>query len=127
MKKLQGTEKQIAWAEDIRENLLKGFKIIDSFKEAYADKEETSKFIQVINILEDKKKEIENTESAAQIINSRNLLAKVGLHVVGEGIKEHYGIDVDAIVTYAGRDDLDNIVRKMYSKTKRLELPIYFR
>ena len=73
MKELIGTEKQIAWAEEIRKNMLEALTIIEFYKQNEKIMSSASP-LRVIKALEDFKVKIENETNATYFINNRNLV-----------------------------------------------------
>ncbi|MEW8963272.1 MAG: hypothetical protein AB2389_15610 [Paraclostridium dentum] len=131
MVELKGTEKQVKWANDIREEILKGFDVIVDIKKLIEIKKEelTSvkgrkldskvKFIEtrtwLVNKMENLKTIIENNENATFFINNRGLVRTKDIGtVVDPKLVTH--LNPDALSTLIERNLQDEFLKENLEK-----------
>ena len=113
MVELEGTEKQIAWAKKIREELLSGTKIIDVVNAKFGESKQENA-IKILKVLNDFKARLTTKTSAKWFIENRNLVHQVlTTNYHGNELSLH------SIVWEATRDEkLERIASKLESRVQ---------
>ena len=113
MVELEGTEKQIAWAKKIREELLSGTKIIDVVNAKFGESKQENA-IKILKVLNDFKARLTTETSAKWFIENRNLVHQVlTTNYHGNELSLH------SIVWEATRDEkLERIASKLESRVQ---------
>lgn len=113
MVKLEGTEKQVKWAEEIREELLSGTKIIDVVNAKFGESKQENA-IKILKVLNDFKARLTTETSAKWFIENRNLVHQVlTTNYHGNELSLH------SIVWEATRDEkLERIASKLESRVQ---------
>ena len=94
MVELKGSEKQIAWAKDIKADMLKGFEIIEKIEEAFKGQTNPN-FITVLDAFKTAKEAVKNNDSAKWFIEHRHYIAKPSC-----GLNTKYELDFDQLLKF---------------------------